>query len=334
MNSVSQATSGSGDSSAHCVLFCAKGKDQPLPLDQVRRPTDPNQLLWVDIEGDSAPLIEAAATRLELNESILGHLLQLRSTPSVRNYADVVMIQVVAVTHPGQLEFSGALLAIVAGPGFVLSLHHQPIAFIQALRQREHGQTRLGALKDSAFSASLLDWQLDSYFEAVSDFEREVERLEEAVLKGVQDEDTRALSRLRRGASRLRRMLAPHRVVFASLARPDFRPGDEPESVQHFTRLDEHFERVMDAVENARELVIGSFDLYTNQILLRTNRAMRLLTFATVVIGVQTVVAGVLGMNFDAPFFQTETVGFAAALGLMVLLTAAAAWWGKRRQWF
>jgi Mg2+ and Co2+ transporter CorA len=318
---------------AHIVLYAADGSDRDLQVGEIALPSTDDALLWIDIDCDAPDLVTDVCRRLEMPDSACAHLLQLTAAPLLRLYGERMVLQVAAVEHAGGMKFEGTVLAIAAGPNFVLTVHHKPIEFIPSIRKREHGETRLGMLSAPSFVASLLDWQLGTYFEAVSAFERAVERLEESVLADRRDEgDIVELRRLRRGASRLRRMLAPHRAVFASLARPDFRPDDDAETLQHFQRLDGHFERAMDVVEDARELVVGSFELFSNQIALRTNAAMRLLTFATVVIGLQTVIAGALGMNFKAGFFEA-LFGFWAAVAGMLLVTVVAIWVGKRKRW-
>lgn len=319
---------------AHIVLYASDGSDRDLELEQVEPPQGDGNLLWIDVDSDSPELVAEICRRLALPDGACRHLCELGSSPLLRHYGDRMVLTTVAVEHVGELKFEGTVLAVAAGPNFVVSVHHKPVEFIPSIRKREHGETRLGLLSAPSFVASLLDWQLGTYFAAVSEFERSVERLEEAILDNRHGESTAELSRLRRGASRLRRMLAPHRDLFASLARPDFRPDDDEDTLAHFRRLDEHFARAMDVVENARELVIGSFELFSNQIALRTNDSMRLLTFATVVIGLQTVIAGALGMNFKAGFFDAAGVGFWASVCGMVLVTAVAVWIGKRKHWF
>lgn len=323
-----------GPACAHIVLYRGDGSDRDLSLDEIAPPDDENDLLWVDIDCDAPELVECVAEKLGIPQEALPHLTQLGQAPLLRSYGDYLVIQAVVVDHAGELRFDGVVLTIAAGPEFVLTVHHRPIDFIPAIRKREHGETRLGMLNEASFVVSLLDWQLGSYFAAVSDFEREVERLEQDVLCNRHDQSTSELSRMRKGASRLRRMLAPHRRVFASLARPDFHPDHDDQVTRQFQRLNENFERAMEVVENARELVIGSFELFTNQIALRTNRSMQLLTFATVVIGCQTVIAGVLGMNFDAPFFKTAALGFWVAIGGMLVVTVIASIVGKYKKWF
>lgn len=81
-------------------------------------------------------------------------------------------------------------------------------------------------------------------------------------------------------------------------------------------------------------VIVGSFELFTSQIALQTNASTRLLSFIAVVIGVLAVIAGVLGMNFDAPLFQTKAAGFWTAVGAMALLASGSITLAKYRRWF
>ena len=175
---------------------------------------------------------------------------------------------------------------------------------------------------------------MDTYLHAVSDFEAAVDRLEVSVLSAsAPRECLQDLADLRRGASRLRRMLAPHRHVFGAMARPDFRPDDAGIADKHFRALEQRFERAMDAVENARDLVVGSFELFATRSAERTNDTMRALTFVTVLLGTLSVVAGTLGMNFAAPFFDTGGRGFWIAFAGMSLVAVVAIIIARWRRW-
>jgi len=319
---------------AHVVLYDADGADRDVALEQIDvARLQEQQLLWIDVGCDDAALLEDLGRRLGLPADAVAALQRMDSTPSVANYGAFFHLQAVAVEHEGALKFNGTVLGIVAGVNFVLSVHHRPVPFIAQLRQRERGETELGALSAESFTASLLDWQLSTYFNAVSDFEAAVERLEVEILSDKDHHCLEDLRNLRRGASRLRRMLAPHRALFSGLARPDFRPRSSGEINTHFLNLDTHYERAMDVVQNTRDLVVGSFELFSSQTALRTNVAMRALTFFTVLIGTLAVLAGLLGMNFDAPFFQTGAKGFWTALGAMGVLVVIAVAVARRWRW-
>jgi len=337
----------SGDDSAagrearlRVMLFDADGDDRTIEADAIDPSTlSERQLLWIDVEDDGGQdadaLLMQLAQQLGLGDDAAQLLNDLSGGTRLQNVGDWFLAQVVAVEHAGQLRFEGRGLAIVCGQNFVVSLHRGPLAFIEQLRHREHADTRIGSLSAESFTASLLGWVVESYLHAVSDFEAAVDRLEVTVLaSNVHRECLPELAQLRRGASRLRRMLAPHRHVFGALARPDFRPDEDGVVDKHFRALEQRFERAMDAVENTRELVVGSFELFTTRTAQRTNDTMRVLTFFTALLGSLAVLAGVLGMNFTVAFFQSGAQGFWIAIGSMagivVLATAFARWW----RWF
>lgn len=320
------------------MLFDADGTDHPVDGDAISLDgLNGHQLLWVDVEDDDGhadAVVGELAARLQLGGDAADLLRETDVGPQLRNFGDWFLAQAVAVEHQGQLRFGGRGLAIVCGRNFVLSLHRGAMPFIDELRERERADSRIGALSAESFTASLLGWLVDSYLQAVTDFEAAVDRLEVSVLASkVHRECLPELAQLRRGASRLRRMLAPHRHVFAALARPDFRPDSEHGAERHFRALDQRFERAMDAVENARDLVVGSFELFATRSAERTNDTMRALTFVTVLLGSLAVIAGVLGMNFQAELFQTGARGFWRTIAGMGLISLAAIVVARWRKW-
>ena len=332
-----------GDADGACVrilLFDADAEDQVLEESAI----DPEaigerQLLWVDVEDEDAEVAEAVVQRLVgrlgLGPAAPALLRQIDGRPRLHNVGDWFLVQVTAVEHGGALQFTGRSLVIVCGHNIVLTLHRGPLEFLDQLRQREHAETRLGSLSAERFTASLLDWQIESYLHAVTDFEAAVDRLEVAILASrVQRESLPELAQLRRGASRLRRMLAPHRHVFGALARPDFRPDDDDAAARQFRALEKRFERALDAVENARELVVGSFELFTTRAAQRTNDTMRVLTFVTVLTGTLAVISGALGMNFKAPLFESAGVGFWTTIATMAGIVVASLLFARWRRWF
>ena len=316
-------------------LYDADGRDATLSLEQI----DPaaigeRHLLWIDLQGEDDALLTAIAQRLSLPPVVLDSLRSLGGRPVLENFGDWFYIQAVAVLHTGSMAFNGLVLGLVVGPNCVFTVHREAIPFLEALRERERADTELGVLSAESFAASLLDWQLATYFEAVSAFEDAVDRLEVNLLGGPVSRDVLPeLLQLRRASSRLRRMLSLHRPVFNAMARPDFRPASNQDTDLNYQSLNAHFERATNAVENARDLVVGSFELFTTRTAQRTNDTMKVLTFFTVLLGTLAVVAGVLGMNFAAPFFDSGLRGFWIAIGSMAAIAMLATLVARWRDW-
>jgi len=314
-------------------LFDSKGNVEKIQLDAARpEELEEHQLLWIDLEGGGDASISQVLERLSLTSDIEQAFCDRSAKPELRIHNGTFFVRVVAVRNDGELTYTGTVLAILAGHNFVVTAHQEPVDFLTKLRERESDDPGIGMLSADSFTASLLDWHLNSYFEAVADFESADERLETDILDDRHGQCLRSLRGLRKAASRLRRMLSAHRPVFSAIARPDFRPGADGEANRHFQTVDTHYQRAMESVENAREVVIGSFELFSNQTALRTNAIMRVLTILTALMGGLAVVAGILGMNFEAPFFKTGLAGFLIAVGLMLAMALggfALAWWRK-----
>ncbi|MBN6150190.1 CorA family divalent cation transporter [Xanthomonas sp. AmX2] len=306
-----------------------------LQLDDLKRlRLASNELLWVDLQNAQERDIATVWSALNLARDALPAR-PSKTHPAIGKHDGHFSVRVVAVKDAVGHRYDGAVLTIVAGPDFVVTVHEEAIAFIDELLAREQGTAQIGCLGEASFVASLLDGHLSTYFAACAAFEMEIERLEVQLL--ADSAPGRAclpqLGRLRRSASRLRRMLAPHRRVFDGLSRPDFLPDDKAPALRHLQELDERFERAMDVVENARDLVVGSFQLFITQTELQTNERMKLLTFVTVVTGMLAVIAGILGMNFDTGLFASNSFGFWAAVALMIVLGLVAVAVGRHRKW-
>ena len=315
-----------------CVLFDADGSDRDVEIEELASlsPAD-TQLLWVDACGLEPDALRELAATLGFPEAVRDSLASETTDLRLRNHGAYFELRVFAVTRGDALRYTGEILAIAAGANRVLTVHAVEMPFLGALRQRERGDTQLGLLDATTFVTALLDWQLGTYFDAVDAFEKVADKLESSILEDRHPQLV-DLRDMRNSATKLRSLLAPHRRVFAALRRPDFRPEDEAAEAQ-FAVLHAQFERAMDRVDHARDLVVGSFEMFSSRMALRTNETMRTLTFATVVIGGLAVLAGVFGMNFHAPFFDTGAEGFWLAIaGMSALLVAAVLVW-KLGRW-
>ncbi len=318
------------------TLYRAKGSVSLSIPDVAGTELDDDELLWVDLCGADEQDVEQLWRALDLDQASLPTG-PMETNPRLEKFGNHFKARVVAVLSGQHLNFRGAVLTILAGANFVVTHHVDDIEFLAQLRARDPETVcDVGCLGEASFVAALLDWHLSTYFSAVALFEVEIERLESRILSD-QPPGRSALPQLcalRGAASRLRRMLAPHRVVFDGLSRPDFVPDGAEDVARHLRDLDDRYERALDVVENARELVVGSFQLFSTQTELQTNERMKLLTFVTVVTGLLAVIAGALGMNFDANFFSLKTEGFWIAVGIMVGLGGASILIGRKRGWF
>ena len=260
-------------------------------------------------------------------------MLEDDDSPLLRNYGSAFGVRSIAARVADGVRVQGEPVAICAASNVVLTTARDTPECVHRMRERQRENIELGALQAESFVVALLDAQLATYYDAMAALEAQVEKLELALLSRRVTDVVDELRRLRSAASRLRRMLTAHRDVFGGLSRPDFQPTADRDVNAHFAALDSRFERALDLAEHGRDLVVGTFELFAARAAMSTNRTMQALTFLTVLIGGLAVVVGVLGMNFEAPFFQSGAAGFWIAVGTLVGIAGLAVLVARRRGW-
>ena len=314
-------------------LFDAAGDDREIELDAaaIKRLSD-RQLLWVDVSGDDEGELRRVGELFALEPQSIRNLENPIGQPRLdvlERYFEVNVVAIGEDERPVPMD-------LLAGPNWVISVHHQKADFLDPFRQQLSADRELGRIEAPSFLAALLDWQLGTYFKLVDELERGVDVLDERALRGGDREDRTDLLaemvQLRHRTGRIRRTIAPQREVFAALARPGFEVLATSESAAHFRALQARVERAIDAIENARELLIGSFDLYMTQTAQRTNDVMRVLTIVNVILLPAVVLAGIMGMNFKVAFFENTNL-FWIVIVAMVVIAAGSLALARWRRW-
>jgi Mg2+ and Co2+ transporter CorA len=287
------------------------------------------QLLWLDIGGSDDKDKAEAGRLLGLDQRSLDHVGDRSQLPGLRlrrTYFELTVTALDDKSNPLSLTF-------FAGRNWVVTAHEQSVPFLERYRDLLGPDTEIGQLNAPSFLAALLDWQVGTYFHAVDDLEKAVDRLDERALKDDdQDDVLRDLIEVRRRTGDIRRLVTSHREVFAALTRADFEVIATSESAAHFQSLATRLENAISAVENARELLIGSFDILMSRTSQRTNDIMRILTIISVILLPAVVLAGVMGMNFHVPFFDQPdlfwvTLALMIGVAILVLVVARRARW-------
>lgn len=309
-------------------LYDAKGQDRTLNAkDLVTLKIAHDNLLWINgtpkqiAKGTYPKEIAAALAQAE------------RAMTSVRIHDDFYCFAVpVAGDH--NAAKTGLLTMILGEDWLVTEGEDQAIEFGDFL-DHDVGDTMKGKLSGSTLAAALLTENFARIHRNVESIDREIDRLEERILITREGRNTlQVMAVLRRQVSRLRELLAGYRPVIHALIRPDFLPELTEDDRRHFLNLQSSFERLEDEVARVRESVVNSYDLYSTRIALNTNRLLRTLTFVTIGIGLIGALAGIFGMNFKAPVFETGQHGFVVLTTIMVLIaliTTGAALFSFRR---
>ena len=315
--------------SIEALLSHADGSDVIVDEQRLTARIGDDELLWVDLVAPDEREVTLLRRQLDLTDAAVEALTADLARVRARVLDDGVEVVVVAVDveHDDEPDH----LQILVADRFVITRHETRLAFLDDHRERIQDQREVGRLTPAQFLAELLNWQLDTYLAGADLLEREVDRLDDAALRTERDLLNRLVA-MRRRIAGFRRVLLPHRDVYAELARPDFLPKRHRAAAEELERLVERFERASDAFSHAREMLIGTFDVHMTRTAQRTNDVMRLLTLASVVLLPAVVIAGVMGMNFKVPIFDDPVFFWVVIAGMLALAlaTIAVARW---RRW-
>jgi magnesium transporter len=271
---------------------------------------DDRQLLWIDLDGRGPDVLRDVAAATGMDDALALRLADPPKRADLTQYTECIHLVLLSIDHEvgtGNAATSGADPAarpidVIGGRNWVVTVHDGPFVALVRLDAEREGETRLGALDAGTFVAAIVDEVLADYFAIVEDIEREIDRLDEQALRGRPHREvlTRIVA-LRRRIGIIRRVLAPHRVAFAALARPDM--DVDHEHGRPWPGLTDRLDQTLDAVQNLRELLLGTFDIHMARAAQDANDVMKALTLVSAVFLPAVVLAGVMGMNFQLPFF-------------------------------
>ncbi len=307
-------------------LLDAKGRDVEIELRPgIAEELEDRQLLWVDVARRDQDAIEELARDLSLPQEFVALVRDSEARAAVSRRPGLIRLRIVTLeSTDGTLEKRP--VDIIAGKNLVVTIHDGPLEAFDPLHRELEGETRLGQLDAANFVDIVVDSCIDGWFRELETIERNIDSLDDLALRSrtPASQVLTELVRMRRRVAVVRRTLTPHRAAFGPLARPDFELHEE--LGQPWPGLNDRLERAIEGAENLRETLLGSFDIYMGRAAQHANDVMKTLTIVSAMTLPAVVLAGVMGMNFDLPFFGQSNnfwlvvlAMIAFAIGLVVV---------------
>jgi magnesium transporter len=320
-------------------LYDAEGWERDVSLEQsLVDGLTKHQLLWVDVDLDHPEVLQELASCFPLDQESMLRMQQPIRRPRLEDFDEYLHLSVLAVKE-NETTYEPLEIECLISHNWIITGHHGKLPLVELVTRPFKRENQIGELNGTLVLAILLDWHLNSYFQVLEDFETRIDRLDEDLLghdtEG--DELVDQLISMRRQITQMRRIIAPHRDVFAALIPASLthdglfkRPRKEAETQLH--RLSERLERAIEAVEGTRVMLMGSFDIFMTQTAERTNDVMKRLTLISVLLLPSIVIAGIMGMNFKVSLFDHARLFWVIILAMaaLALLSFFVAW---RRRW-
>jgi magnesium transporter len=326
----------------------ARDVDIDDALESARGGRKRDGILWIDTEDPSDDDLDRLDEALRLGELLLEDLREgsedLGQRTKLLRHGAVFHVAVNDCTVVGR-DLVRRELDLLFGPGWLCSVRHSsevaddPDPFpMDDVRRRLEAQCRHEAQLDEGFILwAFLDLVADRYFgitDAIDD------RLDAAESHLDEDDGRRSSSELSprelfetgRLLTGFRRQVIPLREVVGALLRRED-PAIGESALTHLRDVYDHLLGIVELAESQRDVIAGLRDAHLAVISNNMNRSMQTLTAWGAILIVATLITGVLGMNFRDQPNVSWPIGFAAVVGVIMLLTLPLYVYFKKKGW-
>jgi magnesium transporter len=295
---------------------------------------DPTAVVWFDLCEPTAEDLKSISGELGLHPLAVEDAVQEHQRPKVDRYATHLFVTAYAVG----LDVATGRLAVSEIDAFVtqnaLVTVRKSLGFDIDAVIKHWDQSPDLAVHGTAFLLwGLLDYVVDTHFDAVQSLDVQVEALEDGLFdENPKDQEMQIRTfQLRKSLVELRRVVLPMREVVNSLLRRDLHVIDA-EMMPYYQDVYDHVLRATEWTESLRDMVTTILETHLTVRGNRLNVIMKQVTSWAAIIAVPTAVTGFYGQNVPYPGFG-HISGFWTSSLLTVILAAILYMIFRRKDW-
>jgi magnesium transporter len=198
---------------------------------------------------------------------------------------------------PGEVESLSEVHCFVSDK-YLVTVHRGNCPAFRALVKRPQMHSAIGEGPGRLFYR-MADTLVDSFFPVLSELDDDIDALQTAIIGRPTNDQLAQLLAYRSALIVLRRVIAPQRDLFASLASgvTDL-PGLDDEAQRYFRDVYDHLIRLSDLVDSYRDLLSGTTDAYLSVVSNQLNLVMKQLTIIATIFLPLSFLTGFFGQNF------------------------------------
>ena len=287
-----------------CVVNCAaydrNGHRRDITLDvisDVLADAD-GGFVWVGLYEPEERLLDALQDEFGLHDLAVEDAHHAHQRPKVEPYGNSLFIAAhTAQQLDGHVRFGETHVFI--GPRYLMTVRHGASLSFASVRQRLEREPDLLAQGPSVALHAVLDFIVDNYQPIVSDYERELDALEQDVFAESYKRGTiKRLYALRKELTQMRLAVAPMQDILSQLIRtPAFAIPDEVKP--YFRDVLDHAARVGDSIDTLREMVAAAMNVNLSLVTVAQGEIVKRLAGWAALLAAPTLITSWYGMNFE-----------------------------------
>jgi magnesium transporter len=316
------------------LVHCNRSHELHLERDRVRELLDTGTFFWLDVHDPQKDDLEILSDEFGFHPLSLEDSWRFGQRPKLDDYDGYVFLVVYGASDEGDDDGLVEVHCFYSDR-YLVTLRKDAAPTIDELRERY--VKRDAPVDDPArLLHAVVDGLVDGFFPRLGAIDDRIDDLEEGIFRAAGEEELQAIFSMKRELVAMRKVIAPERDLFASIAAGvvDF-PGMTDDDQRYFRDVYDHLIRIGDLVDTYRDLLTGSMDVYLSTVSNRLNSVMKQLAIIATVFMPLTFLTGFFGQNFG--WMVTHVTGVSRflvlGLGLELATLGVVLWYFWRRGW-
>lgn len=321
-----------------CVVNCAaydrNGHRRDITLDEISDvlADQDDGFVWVGLYEPEERLLDTLQDEFGLHDLAVEDAHHAHQRPKVEPYGNSLFIAAhTAQQLDGHVRFGETHVFI--GPRYLMTVRHGASLSFASVRQRLEREPDLLAQGPSVALHAVLDFIVDNYQPIVSNYERELDALEQDVFAESYRRGTiKRLYALRKELTQMRLAVAPMQDILSQLIRtPAFAIPDDVKP--YFRDVLDHAARVGDSIDTLREMVAAAMNVNLSLVTVAQGEIVKRLAGWAALLAAPTLITSWYGMNFEHMPELHGRYSYLALIGVVGLVCVGLYRYLRRIDW-
>jgi magnesium transporter len=290
-------------------------------------------IVWINVDGLEAKLIEDVGGIYDLHPLILEDILNTDQRPKTEDFGNYIYIVLKNFHNQDNVNLPSEQVSIILGKNFILSFKEKETLLFEPIRERlRSNKGRIRKAGPDNLAHALIDNIVDNYFFVLEELEERIEYLEDELVRQTNPVNLQAIHSLKRELILLGKSLWPLREAISTLERTDSELITASTHI-YFKDIFDHIIAIIETVDTYREMLSGMLDIYLSTVSNRLNEVMKVLTIIATIFMPLTFLAGVYGMNFKYMPELEWHFGYFGVLSLMLGVALLMLKYFRNKKW-
>lgn len=290
--------------------------------------------LWVDVERPTQNDMQFLEKHFSFHPLAIEDCLTAIQRPKIDRYGKYLFIVLHAATLAAHKDKATSLeVDTFVGESYVVTVHLKKIASVTSTWERclkNSGVISRGAAYLFYFLADAL---VDNYFPILEKLDKEIQGVEDSVLKDAPPATVNKIFDLKETVLALRRLLGPQREAMNFISRGDYEPIIPAGLSMYFRDVSDLLARITDNLDTYRDMLTSALDGYRSATSNKLNEIMKVLTIICTIMMPLTLITGIYGMNFRFMPEIDYRYGYFLIMGVMLAIAIGMLFFFKKKKW-